>query len=197
MSEEQPQSEPTGYVVPAGSQTTIPADDLNRYRGYYLLVYLLQIPLYIGILASKNPVYNLLFLPWFILFLWLFLKAVRLAGMSTGKVIGIAVLLLIPIIGIITLLVVDFQLSDTVDRAYAEEEEPRLSRLSYWSLIMFWFPLAGLPMAIVALYHIQRSRGMLTGKGFAISGIVMNSFVLILHIWALIAIIADTAKPSL
>jgi hypothetical protein len=192
MSEEQPQAEPTGYISPAEPQPDIPIEKLHRYRNYYLLVYLLQIPLYIWVMASKNSLYNLFFLPWFVLFMWLFLKAARLSGMPKEKLIWLTVLLLIPIVGIITLLVVDFQLSDKVDRGYAEVEDARLSRLSYWSCLMFWFPLAGLPMAIVALYQINRSRDMLTGKGYAITGLILNSLLLALYLWVIIASILDT-----
>ena len=108
-------------------------------------------------------------------FEWAFLKAARLAGLSVGALVPIAVLLLIPSVGLITLLLVDFWTADTVERGRGEAAKPKLSRLSYWSLIMAWLPVIGLPMAAIALWQIASSRGMLTGRGLAIAGFIVNA----------------------
>lgn len=163
----------------------------------YYLLFFAQIPFAIAARLVQGPapavILGLLLIAWSVAFLWVFLKTARLAGLSVAALIPIAMLLLIPLIGLITLMVVDFHIADTVDRGAAPEIKPRLSRLSYWSLIMAWLPVVGLPMAAVALWQIRASRGMLTGRGLAIAGLMLNMVIAGL---IAVAILSSGSQPG-
>lgn len=179
----------------AGAGAAISAAELDRRRTVYYVLFLSQIPVAIAARIVQTPavsvVLGLLLIAWAIAFLCVFLKTARLAGLSVPALVPIAVLLVIPIIGIITLMVVDFRIADTVERAVAQGVKPRLSRLSYWSLIMAWLPIVGLPMAAIALWQICTSRGMLTGRGLAIAGLVVNTVGAILLAAAIVSLSAQ------
>jgi hypothetical protein len=159
------------------------AEELDRYRRRYYWVYFSQILLVIGYFSARSLELRLLFdvltILWATIFLWMFLKTALFAGLSLSSLVPIAILLLIPVLGLITLLAVDFYIADTVDRGFSGDTSPKLSRLSYWSIIVGWCPPLGLPMAIIALYQIHVKRGKLTGKGFATAGLVVNLLVTI------------------
>ncbi|HUT75865.1 MAG TPA: hypothetical protein VM221_13645 [Armatimonadota bacterium] len=179
-------------TAPAQAGPPISAAELDRRRTVYYVLILAQIPVAVAARAVHTPalsvVLGILLLVWLIAFLWVFLGTARLAGMSVPALVPIAVLVLIPLIGIITVMVVDFHIADTVDRGPGQEDTPRLSRLSYWSLIMAWLPMVGLPMAAVALWQIGARRGRLTGRGLAIAGLVVNTLFAMLWVAVIVAI---------
>jgi hypothetical protein len=176
-------SRPPGAPSPSEGGISISARELDRRRTVYYVLYFCGIPLALAARVTEAPLPGLvlsgLCLAWLVAFLWVFLKAARLAGLSVAALVPISVLLLIPILGIVTLMVVDFRIADTVARELAQGARPRLSRLSYWSLLMAWLPIVGLPMAAVALWQIGASRGMLRGRGLAIGGLILNALALV------------------
>jgi len=183
---------------PAKRGALISAQELDRRRTAYYVLMLCENPLAIAVQLRHGPavvtmVLCVLAVAALVAFLWVFLKTARLAGISVPVLVPIAVLLLIPVIGLVTLMVVDFHIADTVDRALAPAAKPRLSRLSYWCLIMAWLPALGLPMAVVALWQIRMSRGMLTGRGLAIAGLVVNTLFAILIV---AAIVTSNTQPG-
>jgi hypothetical protein len=172
---------------PAGGAEPISAAELDRGRTHYYLLYFGAAFLGLGLTYGGERAW-LFLLPWFLClaaFFWVFLKTAHRAGLSGATLAGIFVLLLIPLVGLVTLMLVDFRIADTVERESAKAAESRLSRLSYWSIIMAWLPPVGLPMALVALTQIARSRGRLKGRGLAITGVVLNALVLLC--WLVIA----------
>jgi len=176
---------------PAKRGALVSAAELDRRRTAYYVLILCENPLAIAVqLVHAPPVVTvvlcLLAVGSFAAFLWVFLKTARLAGLSVLALVPIALLLLIPGVGLVTLMVVDFHIADTVDRGVAPAARPRLSRLSYWSLIMAWLPIIGLPMAAVAVWQTSASRGMLTGRGLAIAGLVVNTLVAIVIVAAIV-----------
>jgi len=112
-----------------------------------------QIPLGIALRLVENPiaagVLLLLTVAWLVAFEWAFLKAARLAGMSVEALVPIAVLLLVPFVGLITLLVVDFKIADTVDRGRGQAANPGPSALA--RLGRACRPLAGSSVDLSAL----------------------------------------------
>jgi hypothetical protein len=55
-------------------------------------------------------------------------------------------------------------------------------------------PPIGLTRAIVALFQIRARRGLLTGKGYAIAGLVLNAITMALLVWMIYCIC--TEPPS-
>jgi hypothetical protein len=176
-------SSPPMPPSPAKHAVSVSARELDRRRTVYYVLYFCGIPLSLAARFTEAALPGLalgvLLLAWVVAFLWVFLKTARLAGLSVAALIPISILLLIPVAGIITLMLVDFRIADTVERGLAQAAEPRLSRLSYWSIIMAWMPVVGLPMAAVAFRQIGASRGMLKGRGLAIAGLILNSLGLL------------------
>lgn len=173
-----------GAASSPAAPVSVSAAELDRRRTTYYVLFFSQIPLGIALHLVEDPIASgillLVTVAWLVAFEWAFLKAARLAGLSVGALVPIAVLLLVPFVGLITLLVVDFKIADTVDRGRGQAGKPKLSRLSYWSLIMAWLPVIGLVMAAIALWQIASSRGMLTGRGLAIAGFVVNALFTLL-----------------
>jgi hypothetical protein len=184
---------------PAKHRVSVSARELDRRRTLYYVLYFCGIPLALAgrFTEAALPALGLgiLLLAWVVAFLWVFLKTARLAGLSVAALVPISILLLIPLAGIITLMVVDFHIADTVERGLAQAAEPRLSRLSYWSIIMAWMPIAGLPMAAVALRQIGASRGMLKGRGFAIAGLILNALALVGFLLLVLAAVSAPPTP--
>ena len=172
---------PPAPPPPSLRAVSISAHELDRRRTAYYVLYFCGIPLALAARFTEATlpalVLSVLLVAWFAAFLWVFLKTARLAGLSVAALVPISVLLLIPIAGIVTLMVVDFRIADTVERELTQGARPRHSRLSYWSLIMAWLPIIGLPMAAVALWQITASHGMLTGRRLAIAGVVLNALI--------------------
>jgi hypothetical protein len=188
-------------AAPGKGGPLISAEELNRRRRKYYWVLFLQFPLafiVLPMLFSRSLgltlIGNLLVVVYDIIFLWMFLKTARLAGLSVRALVPIGILMVIPILNIITLMAVDFHIGDTVDRGSGEPVEPRLSRMSYWSLFTCWLPVIGLPLAIISFYQIRKSRGLLTGLGFAITGLALNLIFTVLITMLVIAIINKPAS---
>jgi len=180
-----------GVASSPAAPLPVSAAELDRRRTTYYVLFFSQIPLVIALRLVEDPIAAgillLVTVAWLVAFEWAFLKAARLAGLSVGALVPIAVLLLVPLVGLVTLLLVDFKIADTVDRGRGQAGKPKLSRLSYWSLIMAWLPVIGLLMAAIALWRIGSSRGMLTGRGLAIAGFVVNALFTLLIVAAIVA----------
>ena len=64
---------------------------------------------------------------------------------------------------------------DRPKAAETDPTEPRLCPLAYQALLVFWFPFAGVPMAIVAIRRIRGSKGKMKGEGLAWAAIVLSA----------------------
>jgi len=192
-------SSPPMPPSPAKHRVSVSARELDRRRTVYYVLYFCGIPLSLAARFTEAALpavaLGVVLLVWVVAFLWVFLKTARLAGLSVAALVPISILLLIPVAGIITLMVVDFRIADTVERGLAQVAQPTLSRLSYWSVIMAWMPIVGLPMAAVAFRQIGASRGMLKGRGFAIAGLILNSLGLVGFLLLFLAAVFVPATP--
>lgn len=192
-------SSPPMPPSPAKHRASVSARELDRRRTIYYVLYFCGIPLALAgrFTEAALPALGLgiLLLAWGVAFLWVFLKTARLAGLSIAALVPISILLLIPLAGIITLMAVDFHIADTVERGLAQAAEPTLSRLSYWSIIMAWMPVVGLPMAAVAFRQITASRGMLKGRGLAIAGLILNALALVGFLLLVLAAVSAPPTP--
>ena len=166
--------------------------DIKKKRQYYLLVFFLKI------LASALFVNTSIFwiflaeLVLAIIFIYLFTSlCMRVLKYSGARFVAVIVLLLLPLISLITIMFVD----NAILREIKKEDwkisgpEPEMCDLATWSLIFFFFPFVGLPMAIVARNRIDQSNGLLRGRQLAVASIVVNSYCLLILMFAIIGVI--------
>ena len=172
--------------------------ELDRKRGQYqsLIVGVIgTIVLYgagpaIGL--NKDPVLvaNIVFA---VAFLIVFLRTAKRCGFSNVVLVLVAVGVLLPLLSMIIVLLADWQVGKRIAAGWLEaspEEfarlvsQPRLMPASYWSVILslipFIGPVIGLPLALIALRAIAREPGKLKGRGWALTGIVLNTLGLLL-----------------
>jgi hypothetical protein len=173
----------------ATDDTEWTVEEIKKLRAIYLVFYLLMIASNLAVFFMGAPGYCINFAMG-ILFLSRFNPIVkRVLGYSGGTLVGISlVILFIPLFSVITILIVDHKIYDTIRAKQTPSGEIKchLSSLAVCSLVLCLFPLIGLPLAIVAVHKISKSDGHLYGKTLAWISVVINGLLLAMVLFCFI-----------
>jgi len=185
-----------GTPAEQGSRDSRFWEQLDKSRTVYYILFFAMIAVAIGAglsaiqrRGSVGPVLVLVYYVLAVAFLVIFLRTARRLDYSTGWLLVMAVLILLPLplVPILTIAVVDRGMGELIEKrslhsAFRREavgsDQPRVDPLAYLSLVLFMFPYFGLPLALLALYRIGKSNGARTGRGLAWTGVGLNAVVL-------------------
>ena len=174
--------------IKLSSETGWTIGEMKIRRAIYLIVFLLLFASNFACFLFGTMGIYVIHIIIIIVFLAIFINVARLVlGYSWGNLAGIALIMFIPFVSLLTVMYVDRRIYAVVKGV---QEPPsqinqqsgqiirQLSSLAVFSLVLCPIPFIGLPMAIVAVRKISRSNECLYGKTLARISVVVNGLLL-------------------
>lgn len=159
-------------------------DQARKKRKLYLIFFVFL--LISRAITLATPFGVVLQLPLLIFFLIHFLSSVKcILGYSTGKRVAIGIGIFIPLVSFVILAWLDYEMYHRIRKIERPvtpgyQGPKSFCSMGLYSLLLFPFPYAGLPLAIWAMRRIKKSDGRLYGRKLAVISLAVNAFFLLI-----------------